>query len=199
MRHYIIVAFMAVSIVSACATTNTDYTLRPDEIEALTRYNTQREAGSGGETASSSEQTNTRPGAHVPHPAPYHVSRPAYGVPQNIAALYTPVPGCSRALLVKIRNRTDYYLKLVLDGQELVVAGSAGGLPHVPPGESAYVCLSHIGSHGLSGVAYANRYGQLVESHRFTRPVAVSGNPRGAGPYHNLLITEGMMRRYTVP
>lgn len=188
----------AALVAGGCATTSTERTLRPDEIEALGRYNAEREAGSGGETVSSSEQTHSRSGAYVPHPAPYPAPHQVYGVPQSVAALYSPVPGCPRALLVNIKNRTDYYLQLFLDGQELMVAGSAGGLPHVPPGENVFVCLSRVGSHGLSGVAYANRYGQLVESHRFTRPVAVKGDPRGAGPYHNLRITEGMMRRYSV-
>lgn len=198
MKKYYSFILLATLTVSACAT-STKYSLRPDEVEALGRYNAELEAGLSGQSDNSSEQANARQGARVPHPAPYPAGYPTFAVPQNTAAMYSPVFGCSRALSVRIRNRTDYYLQLFLDGQELMVAGSVGGLPHVPPGEDVFICLSRIGRHGLSGVAYANRYGQLVETHRFTRGVAVRGDPRGASLHHNLRITDGMMRMYAVP
>lgn len=90
------------------------------------------------------------------------------GPPQNFAWLHTPPQGCeSGPLSLQVTNQTRYYLTVLIDGQALRVRGSQGELPHLPPGERAYVCLNELGTHSVTGVAYVGRYGQLTELLRF--------------------------------
>ncbi|KPJ84827.1 hypothetical protein AMJ57_05305 [Parcubacteria bacterium SG8_24] len=91
------------------------------------------------------------------------------GPPQHWAWMHTPPQGCSSGILsLEIENFTGYYLKLFLDGEELTVRGAQGVLPHLPPRETVYVCLSGTGHHTFRGIAFQNRYGVLQEVKRFS-------------------------------
>ncbi|MFH2063456.1 MAG: hypothetical protein ABIJ46_04905 [bacterium] len=119
--------------------------------------------------------------AEQPAPAPERqpvAARPPTGPspvsqfpPQNWARMYGPpgVPGCDTGpLSVAIDNGTDYYVQAFIDGVEVRVFGGAGTLPHLPPGQTAYACLSRPGRHNVTGVLYVRRGNQLVEVQRFS-------------------------------
>lgn len=111
------------------------------------------------------------PAAVAPMPAGPVVAMPAMpvpparpesmmGPPQNWAWLGTPPYGCERGPnAIMIANETRYFLRLVLDGEDVLVRGSRGMFPELPPGASAFLCLSHTGVHTLQGVAFTLRYG----------------------------------------
>ncbi|MEY4744627.1 MAG: hypothetical protein RL272_572 [Candidatus Parcubacteria bacterium] len=102
------------------------------------------------------------PPAAVPYGMPVPPPRPEamMGPPQSWAWLYTPPMGCDRGPnSLAIANDTDYYVRVVLDGEDLQVRAANGMFPNLPPHTVAYVCLSHLGLHSVSGIAYTLRYG----------------------------------------
>ena len=87
-----------------------------------------------------------------------------WGPPQNWAWMHSPPVGCdSGPHSVMIANNTRYHLRVVLDGQDLMVRGAYGVLPTFPPGTRVYICQAHLNQHTLSGVAFSIHYGQLQE------------------------------------
>ncbi len=98
-------------------------------------------------------------------------ARPNYGPPQNWGWMYVTPRGCHRPFLFPIENKTNYFLKLRLDGQEIRIRGANTAMPFLPPGQTVYVCLSSIGEHTLMGDAYATRFGQLKKVEAFNTPI----------------------------
>jgi hypothetical protein len=94
--------------------------------------------------------------------APVPPARPEsmMGPPQNWGWLHTPPYGCERGPnSLMIANETRYFIRLVLDGEDVLIRGAQGMFPELPPGATAFVCLSHTGIHTLQGVAFTLRYG----------------------------------------
>lgn len=82
------------------------------------------------------------------------------GPPQNWGWLHTPPMGCDRGPnSLALQNNTDFYVRVVVDGEGLMVRGASGVFPELPPRTTVYVCLSHTGIHSIAGVAYTLRYG----------------------------------------
>lgn len=91
------------------------------------------------------------------------------GPPQNWGWLFQPPVGCDNGpLSLEIRNQTGYYLTVMFDGKELDIRGGDDLFPHVPPGESVYICMDEIGPHHIAGTAFIARTGQLQEIERFS-------------------------------
>lgn len=96
------------------------------------------------------------PGAPVPPPRPETMMGP----PQNWGWIHTPPMGCDRGPnSLAIANDTDYYMRIIIDGEDLLARGAYGTFPELPPRTVAYVCLAHTGVHSIAGVAYTLRYG----------------------------------------
>jgi len=100
-------------------------------------------------------------------------ARPAPGgPPQSFAWLHTPPMGCEEGVFsLEIRNSSDSFLAVLIDGEELEVRGARGMLPHLPPDSSAYICLESLGEHTLAAVSYVPRFGELQEVRRYSRTV----------------------------
>lgn len=82
------------------------------------------------------------------------------GYPQTYAWLEKRVPGCETGpLAVKIMNHTtDYFVKLMVDGEELQVFGSQGPLPgFIPPQTAVWICLAKTGDVNFAGIAFVKR------------------------------------------
>ncbi|MFH1047913.1 MAG: hypothetical protein V1738_06445 [Patescibacteria group bacterium] len=136
-------------------------------------------------------QVDAAPTARIINPSP---SAPL-GPPQHWARAYRPpeVEGCdSGPFSLEIRNQTDWFLEVLLDGRQIRVFGADGNLPHLPPGQSAYVCLDNIGRHVVMGRAYQRRGAELIQVDDFQ----VTQN-YGANPFHGrhrLDLNEGLFR-----
>lgn len=123
----------------------------------------------------------------VPPPRPETISGP----PQNWAWIHTPPMGCDQGPnSLAIANDTDYFTRIVLDGEDLQVRGAYGMLPMVPPNSVVYVCLSHTGEHTLSGVMYVLRYGVPQEltgdrgTFTYRGPFGNATHPSGRNEFH---------------
>ena len=114
------------------------------------------------------------------------------GPPQNMAWLHTPPYGCERGPnSLAISNDTDLHMRVVLDGEDLLIRGASGMLPTLPPGSTVYVCLAYMGTHTIAGVAYTLRYGvpqeisgesgRFMWTHDFAGPSSLSS---GRHEYH---------------
>lgn len=91
------------------------------------------------------------------------------GLPENFGWLYEKPAGCTDGpLSLEIVNQTGLYVRVLVDGKGVETRGAYGVLPHLPPGQTVYVCLDRVGRHNVSGVVYARRYSQLVEVSRFS-------------------------------
>ncbi len=129
---------------------------------------------------SGSSPAQPRPPAAVTTPAPLPdltvppPARPQMGPPQNWGWLYVTPLGCNSPFLFSIENKTAYFLRLRLDGQEIKIRGASSVLPMLPPGQTVYVCLQTPGQHQLMGDAYASRFGQLKKVDAFNTPVQSS-------------------------
>ncbi len=138
--------------------------------------------------------------AVVPPPVAMAIMPPpaqptTFGPPQNWAWL-TPPHGCEKgAFSLPIWNRTDHkFLKVLLDGEELMIRGAQGVLPHLPPHTAAYVCLARLGDHTITGVAYEPRMGVMIEpigkSGRFQQTVNTTGRLMMDGRQYPIIISE---------
>ncbi len=123
----------------------------------------------------------------VPPPRP----EPLQGPPQSWAWLHTPPMGCDQGPnSLAIANDTDYFARIVLDGEDLQVRGAYGTLPMVPPNSVVFVCLAHTGEHTLGGVMYVTRYGVpqelLGDRNRFEYrgPFGNASHPSGRNEFH---------------
>jgi hypothetical protein len=100
----------------------------------------------------------------IPPPARPQISGP----PQYFGWLNMTPYGCtSGPFRLQINNNTDYFVTLLVDGQEVKPRGAYNVLPHVPPKETVYLCLSSLGEHKVAGIAYATRMGVLAEVDTF--------------------------------
>lgn len=182
--------FMMLPIFSACATSTGTAPVLNAEMELLRQQNVdlrrQVAMRHGG-------VHQGHRGAMIPPPA-----RPVRrGLPQNFAWLHQAPRGCaSGPLSVEFENRTDYYVKVLLDGKELVVRGADGIMPHVPPRSSVFVCLFETGQHNVSGIAYVARYGELRETERFSVQWIFGSTIRTALGRQHFLIDSRLLRFY---
>lgn len=95
-----------------------------------------------------------------PSPVPPPRPETMMGPPQNWGWIHTPPMGCDRGPnSLAIANDTDYYMRIIIDGEDLLARGAHGTFPELPPRTVAYVCLAHTGVHSIAGVAYTLRYG----------------------------------------
>jgi hypothetical protein len=189
MSKYILGVALLV-LTAACGTTNTAArTGVTSELNALRvaneelRIQLEESRAGAGESRSEGREDPpaVRPRAARPVPVPVRGPHPGFygpmNVPQNVAWLTRP-RGCNRALSMRFKNDTSFYMRVLLDGRELAVQGGAGTLPHIPPGASAYVCLNRTGHHSVAAVAYAGRYGRLTEVSRYQSEFTLSGLER---------------------
>lgn len=186
--------FMMLPLFAACATSTGTAPARNAEMELLRQQNVdlRRKVAMqrGGVTA---RGHHAHHGAMIPPPA-----RPVRrGPPQHLAWLHQAPRGCaSGPLSVEFENRTDFYVRILLDGKELVVRGADGVMPHVPPRTSVFVCLHETGQHNISGIAYIARYGELRETERFSRGWIFGSTIRTARGRQHFLIDKSLLRFY---
>lgn len=182
-------AFMFLPLFAACATSTGAAPVPNAELEALRRDNATLRRMVEGET----QYRGHGRGMMIPPPA-----RPVRrGPPQNLAWLHQAPQGCaSGPLSVQFENRTRHFVRVLLDGKELVVRGADGVMPHVPPRTSVYVCLNEAGQHNISGIAYIARYGELREVERFSRQWIFGSTIRSARGRHHFLINQELLRFY---
>lgn len=129
------------------------------------------------------------PTALIPPPAqPQPLS-----MPENVGWLHQPPRGCETGpFAVRLENRTGAYLKVLVNGKELVVRGAGGVLPHLPPRTTAHICLAVLGRNSFAGVKYLPRAGVLQP---VGQPFSFSQNFRpnatnGAGPYNVVVLDD---------
>ncbi len=139
-------------------------------------------------------------GPVVPQGVPYvPPARPQpMGPPQNWGWLNTPPYGCETGpLALAISNSTEYFMALQIDGQDFMVRGGMGVLPHLPPGATMYVCLSDTAVHTITGTAYVARYGALQEvggdMGRFTWSGSFGINYNGNIGHHQFDINNNLL------
>ncbi|HSD12702.1 MAG TPA: hypothetical protein VLC10_04035 [Patescibacteria group bacterium] len=137
------------------------------------------------------------PGTAAAMPVPPARPESMMGPPQNWAWLHTPPYGCERGPnALMIANDTEYFMRIVLDGEDLIVRGAAGVFPEIPPHAAAYVCLAHLEEHTISGVAYTLRYGVAQEmpgpNGRFNITRRYGAVVRASGR-HELHINRGLL------
>lgn len=156
MNKMLFVALVAIAALAGCATTTSPVASRPTVMPPA-------------EVVPPAGPVYAGPAMPVPPPRPETMMGP----PQNMAWMHTPPMGCDRgpnSLL--IQNDTGFHMRVVLDGEDLLIRGASGMFPTVPPYSGVYVCLAHTGMHTISGVGYTLRYGvpQEVEGDagRFT-------------------------------
>lgn len=131
--------------------------------------------------------------------APIPPARPEMmmGPPQSWAWLSTPPYGCERGPnSLMIANETRYFMRLVLDGEDVLVRGSRGVFPELPPGATAFLCLSHTGVHTLQGVAFALRYGvpqEIEGEHGRFRIMQSWGTGTWSSGWHEVHVTDATL------
>lgn len=181
--------FMVLPLFAACATSTGTAPAPNAELELLRQQNAELRRRGG----ASARGHQVHRGAMIPPPA-----RPVRrGPPQNLAWLHHAPRGCaSGPLSVEFENRTDFYVRILLDGKELVVRGADGVMPHMPPRTSVFVCLHETGQHNISGIAYIARYGELRETERFSRGWIFGSTIRTARGRQHFLIDQKLLRFY---
>lgn len=181
------VAFVSLAVLGGCATTTTP---RPTVVSPPPPAVDPAYAQAYGVPPA------VGPVSPVPPPRPESMMGP----PQSWAWLHTAPLGCnSGPHSLMIANDTTHHMRVVLDGEDLQVRGAYGVLPTLPPNSAVYVCLSHLGTHSLSGVAYSLRFGQLQEiegdpgSFNFRGPLAGEPQPNGSVRFRINVATLNLM------
>lgn len=131
------------------------------------------------------------PGVAPGMPVPPARPEAMMGPPQSWAWLHTPPMGCDQGPnSLAIANDTDYFARIMLDGEELQVRGAYGMLPNVPPNSVVYVCLNSTGEHTLAGVMYTLRFGVPQElsgnqgTFEYRGPFGNASHPSGRNEFH---------------
>ncbi len=115
--------------------------------------------------------------------------------PQGVAMLDRPVRGCDAgALLVMVKNQTEYTMRVYIDGEQLSVNGETV-YEGIPPRSNAWVFLEETGMHTISGEAFAPRGMGWTKVDEFDTH-AVWNHPRGADNFHVFHIDRNLLRRY---
>lgn len=119
------------------------------------------------------------------------------GPPQEWAWLHQRPEGCERGpLAVEFQNFTFHNIELFIDGKRMRIRGADGELPAIPPRTSVYACLQETGTHRISGIAYASRYGELREIDRFDRSNEFRPTLMGARGTQWFPIDNDLLRQY---
>ena len=150
-------AVACLGTLAACATTGAVAGSEEDDLAKLKRQNAELRQQLSGPRPVQSPVMAPSLADMVPPPAQHHAMTPA-----NWAWLNQPPEGCEHGVFsMRIENRTDYFVDMMLNGERLKVRGSRGLLPGIPPNESVYICLGNIGVQSFVGTLFACRGGPL--------------------------------------
>ncbi len=125
-------------------------------------------------------------------PTPPPAQPQVYGPPQNWAWLHTPPKDCETGKFsLPIWNRTAHkFTTVLIDGKAFMVRGSGGVLPHLPPGETVYICLESLGLHSIAVVAYEPRMRVLQETGHGRESIDFSNRNMMDGRQYPYIITD---------
>jgi hypothetical protein len=109
----------------------------------------------------------------MPFTAPAGLMPPAPAMGGGLVAYLHSSPLGKSPRVVEIKNLSHYYLRVRLDGQDLVIRDGQNTLPHLPPETSAFTYTYkfgdvHLEADGFLPPVWGKRVAHLSESHYFS-------------------------------
>lgn len=117
-------------------------------------------------------------------------SRQEPNIPDNWAWLNSPPNGCDGALLLEIRNKSQYFWQLIVNERDMVIGTRDGRLPNFPPGATVYICLPDTGIQQIGGIGYLPRFGVLQKAAKFNARESFGAMVNGNAGHHIVEITD---------
>jgi hypothetical protein len=113
------------------------------------------------------------PTAFMPFAAPAGLMPPPPAMGGGLVAYLHSWPFGKGPRMVELKNLSHYYLRVRLDGQDLVIRDGQNVLPHLPPGESAFTYTYkfeevHVEADGYLPPVWGKRVAHLSENHFFS-------------------------------